>query len=96
MNVVSSSSPSADRIVHQLQVQQHLKPHQTVAKALDCVGRQAGFGAALCGEALELLRIEPSRKIGRLKGCELTQLARAVWRLWKQPASIPSAAVPAR
>jgi hypothetical protein len=86
MNSIQTSSIASDRLVSLLQSQQHLRPHQTVGEALDQVRRQAGFAAGLAGEAIDLLQLDVSRKIGRLKGCEVTQLARAVWRLWKQAA----------
>lgn len=91
MNSIHSSSPLADRLVSLLQAQQHLKPHQTVAQALDRIRQQAGLCPSLCGEALELLQLDASRKIGRLKGCELTQLGRALGRLCQQATTIAPA-----
>jgi hypothetical protein len=84
----------ADRIVQQLQTQQHLGPHQSLGVAL----QEAEVRIGLCPQAAQLgmavLQLDPSRKIGRLRQCELAQLSRTIYRLWHQKSSANPAALP--
>lgn len=83
MDSIHSPFASVDRIVSQLQTQQHLRPHQTLAQAIERAGLQLGGCSNLFRQATEGMRLDVTRKIGRLKSCELTQLARMAWRLGK-------------
>lgn len=91
MDSIHSPFASAERIISQLQAQQHLRPHQTVVQAIDRAGLNVNSGPAASRQAVDMLRIDPLRKIGRLKGCEVTQLARAIWRLSRDAAASRSA-----
>lgn len=91
MDTLHSPFVSAERLISQLQAQQHLRPHQTVLQAIDRAGLNANSGLTASRQAMDMLRIDPLRKIGRLKGCELIQLARAIWRLSRDTAASRSA-----
>ncbi len=75
----------ADRIVGTLQKQQHVNPHQSVGSAICAAQTETGFCQRAGELAMAVLHLDPQRKIGRLKGSELTQLARTIYRLWQQP-----------
>lgn len=90
----------ADRICHQLQLQQHLNPHQSLAGALRQTHVSAVWYPQAVQQALHILQLDSSRKIGRLKQCELAQLSRTIQRLGgcantKTPSrALPLATVP--
>jgi hypothetical protein len=73
-----------DRLVQEFENQQHLHPLETVRQTVDRVQAAIGFCPAAAGRALESLKMDPQRKIGRLRHCELIQLARVIHRLWQQ------------
>jgi hypothetical protein len=81
----------ADRIVQQLQTQQHLGPHQSLAVAVQEAQVRIGFCPQAAQLAMAVLQLDPSRKIGRLRQCELAQLSRTIYRLWHQSSSNPAA-----
>ncbi|MCY2954208.1 MAG: hypothetical protein NTU53_19915 [Planctomycetota bacterium] len=83
----------ADRIVQQLQTQQHLVPHQSLAVALQEAQVRIGFCPQAAQLAMGVLQLDPSRKIGRLRQCELAQLSRTIYRLWHQKSSANPAAL---
>jgi hypothetical protein len=76
------SFAAGERIIAALQRQQFVWPHQGVGAALEAARQETGFCAHAAARALEALGIDASRQIGRLKRCELMQLARAVERFW--------------
>jgi hypothetical protein len=78
----------ADRIIEHLQTQQHLWPHQSLGTIVTRAQEALGFCPRAGERAISTLKLDPERKIGRLKQCELTQLARTIYRLWLQSTSI--------
>ena len=86
------AAAAADRIVSQLQSQQHLRPHQSVREAVDRAQADTGFCPRAAEQAITSLQLNASGKIGRLRGCELVQLGRTIYRVWQQAISAqPSA-----
>ena len=73
---------SAQRIVLELQNVQHLWPHEPIRAALQRAGDASGFCPDAAARATQLLQLDASRQIGRLKRCELLQLGRTIHRLW--------------
>ena len=73
---------AGERIVTALQRQQFVWPHQGVAAALEGARRETGFCPQAAERALAAMGIDASRQVGRLRRCELVQLARAVERFW--------------
>lgn len=74
----------ADQLVQQLQTAQHLAPHRALGEALERARHETAFCPLAAERAVESLQMDPQRKIGRLKRCEVAQLARAIVRFWKQ------------
>ena len=81
----------SDQIVGQLQTELHLRPHQSIAEAIGRARAATGFCPGAADEAMHALRLDGTRKIGRLRRCELVQLARVIYRYWRQPAHAPAA-----
>jgi hypothetical protein len=75
---------SADRIVDALSDQQHLRPHQSAAQAVQAVVDRLEICSEAASQALQTLQIQQSQAIGRLRRTELIQLGRTVHRLWRQ------------
>jgi hypothetical protein len=73
----------SDRIVQALQDRQHLRPHASIREALEAASAMTGFCTSASDEALAALRIDGATKVGRLTGCELSQLGRAIYRIWR-------------
>jgi|SRR5687768_13867087 len=91
------ASNLSDRIVQALQERQHVRPHATVSEALDAAAAATGFCTSASDQALAALRLNGSDKIGRLTGCQLSQLGRAIYRIWRPrtgPASAASGSSP--
>lgn len=81
----------ADRIINHLQTQQHLWPHRPLGAIVALAQEELGFCPRAGERAISTLKLDPQRKIGRLKQCEVTQLARTIHRLWLQNSSVPQA-----
>jgi hypothetical protein len=77
----------AERIVNVLTDQQFLQPHRTVGDAVEAAGAKAGFCPGAGRQAIELLGVNAEKSVGRLQRSELVQLARAIYRLWRQNAA---------
>ncbi len=80
-NLGSSEAGLAERIIARLQTQQHLHPHQTLLQGLWRVQIDEGLDGEAARRAMVGLNLDGQRKIGRLRGCELAQLARTIVRL---------------
>jgi hypothetical protein len=85
----------ADRLLAELQRQQHLFPHQLLGEALAQVRGRTGFCPQAGEAAVELLSLDGTRKIGRLRRSEIAQLARTIYRLWRQNLAAASESQPA-
>jgi hypothetical protein len=75
---------AGERIIAALQRQQFVWPHQGVGDALEGARRQTGFCPQAAEQALAALAMDRLRQVGRLKRCELAQLARAIERFWSR------------
>ena len=77
-------SPSSDDILAALTVRQHLNPHLPLAQTLSESAGQVGFCPDAATRAVEWLGLDPAVSVGRLRRTELTQLARCLYRFWRQ------------
>jgi len=68
------------RIIEALWQQQHVNPHQTVRQALE----NTAIRPDLWMRAVRVLRVEESRKIGRMRRKELALLGRTIRRYWQE------------
>ena len=71
-------------IIERLQVEQFIRPHQTVGEAMERAREVIGFCPDAAAHALRWLEIDPRGKVGRLRRTELLQLARCVGRAWSE------------
>ena len=83
-------SPDSDEILSDLTTRQHLNPRNPLAEVLADAARLVGFCPDAATRALEWLELDPAVAVGRLRRTELTQLARCIYRFWRQ--SQPAAA----
>ena len=77
-------SPSSDDILDALTVRQHVNPHRPLGQTLTEAAEQVGFCPDAATRAVEWLGLDPAASVGRLRRTELTQLARCVYRFWRQ------------
>jgi hypothetical protein len=77
-------SVDADGVLEVLTRRQHLQPHAPLAAVL----RETILELRCCPEAvrraMQWLQLDPQRPVGRLRRTELTQLARTIYRMWRQ------------
>src|SRR4051812_30962670 len=83
-------APDSDEILNDLTTRQHLFPHRTVGQVLAESAAALGFCPAAAGQAVEWLRLDPDAAVGRLQRTQLAQLARCVYRFWRQALSAES------
>ena len=76
-----------DRFVELLSEQQHLLPHQPVDQAIAAAGERVGLCPGAGQRGLDVLGIDESTKVGRLRRSELVQLGRTIYRIWRQNAA---------
>ena len=77
-------SPDSNDILASLTQRQHLQPHRPLAEALADGANEVGFCPDAAAEAVQWLGLDPAASIGRLRRTELTQLARCIYRFWRQ------------
>jgi hypothetical protein len=77
-------SPDSDDILANLTVRQHLQPHRPLGPALADAAEEVGFCPEAATRAVQWLGLDPAVSIGRLRRTELTQLARCIYRFWRQ------------
>jgi hypothetical protein len=70
------------QIIEQLQTEQFIRPHQTVADAMQRARDVIGFCPDAAAHALRWLEIDAAQKVGRLRRTELLQLSRCLQRAW--------------
>lgn len=80
----ATPDPTPDPLVTHLQTQQHLHPHRTLHGALAYLQEATGLCPAAAEQAISTLSLNPNVKLGRLRRCQLLQLARTLHRLWRQ------------
>jgi hypothetical protein len=76
-----------ENLLDALSSRQHLNPHEPVTRALDAVGEQLGVCPQAVGHAVAWLQLDGSQSVGRLRRTELMQLARSIYRFWRQRTS---------
>jgi hypothetical protein len=77
-------SPDSDDILANLTQRQHLQPHRALGPALTDAAEEVGFCPDAAAKAVQWLGLDPAVSIGRLRRTELTQLARCIYRFWRQ------------
>lgn len=82
-----------DQIVDHLSEQQHLRPHHALADAVGRAQLEAGYCLEAAQHAIQTLALDPQSQIGRLKRTEIVQLAKAIYRIWKQGLGTASTSV---
>lgn len=87
------SQVEIDRVVQELHRQQHVRPHQPLEAALVAAQRRVGFCPDAAREAVGALKLDSAGKIGRLRNCEMVQLARVICRIWRKNAIAASTGV---
>ena len=81
---VFRQSVEIDQIASEITQQQHLRPHQTIAEAIERAQVSSGHWLSDAGQAIQSLNIDAERQIGRLKRTEIVQLARDIYSYWQQ------------
>jgi hypothetical protein len=79
-------SPDSGDILTSFTVRQHLQPHRALAPMLTDAAEEVGFCPDAAAKAVQWLGLDPAGSIGRLRRTELTQLARCIYRFWRQSA----------
>jgi len=79
--------PSADDILYDLTMRQHLKPHRSIGGALSDAASRLGYCLSAAERALGWLQIDPATSIGRLRRCQLTQLSQSIQRFGRPTAA---------
>src|SRR5438045_3777828 len=78
------AATEADAILNRLTTSQHLQPHRALGDVLKETIEQLGCCPEAIDRAMQWLQLDWSQPIGRLRRTELTQLARAIFRFWRQ------------
>jgi hypothetical protein len=74
----------SDAILNRLTSSQHLQPHRALGEVLRQTIDELGCCPVAVDRAMQRLRLDWSQPIGRLRRTELTQLARSIFRFWRQ------------
>ena len=74
-----------ESLLNDLSTRQHLRPHEPLRDALARLESDLDVCPNAIAAALQWLELDPAKAIGRLRRTELTQLARAIHRFWRQP-----------
>lgn len=77
-------TPTSDDILADFTSRQHLNPHRPLGQALADSAAELGFCPDAAVRAVQWLGLDPAVSVGRLRRTELTQLARCVYRFWRQ------------
>jgi hypothetical protein len=80
-----------ENLLEILTTRQHLAPHEPVAQALARTVDEMGVCPNATAQALQWLQLDGGTSIGRLRRTELMQLARTVYRFWRENADVPAA-----
>jgi len=89
------TTPDSDEILNDLTTRQHLFPQQGLSRVLAESEAEIGFCPAAAERAIAWLQLDAGTAIGRLRRTELAQLARCVYRFWRQSIAGETAAEPA-
>ena len=74
---------NAETMLDTLTQRQFVSPHRPVAEVLSQLLTELGASPDAGAATLNRLSIDPSLAIGRLRRCQLTQLARVLHREWR-------------
>lgn len=77
----------ADQILAALSTRQYLEPHRPLGDVLSDAQQDLGFCPRAGDAAVTWLNLDPRRAVGRLRRSELLQLARSIYRFWRQSLS---------
>jgi hypothetical protein len=88
-------TPDSDEILNDLSNRQHLFPRRALSQVLAESAEAIGFCPAAAARSVAWLQLDGSAAIGRLRRTELAQLARCVYRFWRQSLADETAAAPA-
>jgi hypothetical protein len=88
-------TPDSDEILDDLTARQHLFPHRVLSQALAESAAEIGFCPAAAERAIAWLQLDGGASIGRLRRTELAQIARCVYRFWRQNLADETSAAPA-
>ena len=78
------SELQAEHLLDVLSMEQFVHPHQPTAHAALKLVQAAGVCHVAIARALDSLKLDKSKPIGRLRRTELAQLARVAHRFWRQ------------
>ena len=84
------SGVDGDRILLELSTRQHLTPHRSLGEVLADAQRALGFCPNAAATGLTWLKLDSTVPIGRLRRSELIQLARSIYRFWRQALAAPA------
>jgi hypothetical protein len=88
-------TPDSDEILDDLSTRQHLFPHRALSQVMAESAEEIGFCPGAAERAVEWLQLDGGTPIGRLRRTELAQLARCVYRFWRQALAGDEATAPA-
>jgi len=88
-------TPDSDEILNDLTNRQHLFPRRALSQVLAESAEAIGFCPAAAARSVAWLQLDGSAAIGRLRRTELAQLARCVYRFWRQSLADETAVAPA-
>lgn len=77
-------SATSDQIVQLLTDRQHTHPHLSVRVVMEQATTELGCCPQAIARATEWLQMDIEQPVGRLRRSELLQLARAVYRFWRE------------
>jgi len=77
-----------ENILADLSTRQYLNPQRPLEQVLAEAQNELGFCPRAARTALDWLRLDSRRAIGRLRRSELIQLARCIHRFWKQSTNV--------
>ena len=80
-------TPASDDILADLTSRQHLNPHRPLGQTLADSAAELGFCPDAAMRAVQWLGLDAGVSVGRLRRTELTQLARCIYRFWRQSLS---------
>jgi hypothetical protein len=76
-----------ESLLNDLSTRQYLHPHEPLREALARLESDVGVCPNANEAALQWLDLDGAKALGRLRRTELTQLARAIHRFWRQTAA---------
>lgn len=73
-----------EQILSVLTRRQFTQPHASIRTVLEATTAEIGCCPVAVESAIQWLQIDWDQPIGRLRRTELTQLARSIYRFWRQ------------